>query len=89
MEAFVPLITQLISGAIGGNAVAAILKQQATSIIVRTIIGAIGGIGGGLLMQAFGGEAGLSNLVANGIGGLIGGGVLQAIAGVVMGRKQA
>jgi hypothetical protein len=89
MEALMPLITQLISGAIGGNAVAAVLKQQATNVIVRTIVGAIGGIGGGLLLQALGGEAGLSNLVANGIGGLIGGGVLQAIAGSLLGRKQA
>ncbi|MFD1329571.1 hypothetical protein [Mycoplana ramosa] len=89
MEALTPLITQLISGAIGGNAVGAMLKQQATSVIVRTIVGAIGGIGGGLLMQAFGGEAGLSNLVANGLGGLIGGGVLQAIAGMVLSRKSA
>lgn len=89
MEALTPLITQLISGAIGGNAVGAILKQQAVSVIVRTIVGAIGGVGGGLLLQALGGEAGLSNLVANGLGGLIGGGVLQALAGIVMGRKQA
>ncbi|NVP57833.1 hypothetical protein [Mycoplana rhizolycopersici] len=89
MEALMPLITQLISGAIGGNAVAAVLKQQATNVIVRTIVGAIGGIGGGLLLQALGGEAGLSNLVANGIGGLIGGGVLQAIAGSLLGRKSA
>ena len=89
MEALMPLITQLISGAIGGNAVGAMLKQQATSMIVRTIVGAIGGVGGGLLLQALGGEAGLSNLVANGLGGLIGGGILQAIAGTVVGRKSA
>ncbi len=89
MEALMPLITQLISGAIGGNAVGAMLKQQATNVVVRTIVGAIGGIGGGLLLQALGGEAGLSNLVANGIGGLIGGGVLQAIAGSLLGRKSA
>lgn len=89
MEALMPLITQLISGAIGANAVGAMLKQQATNVVVRTIVGAIGGIGGGLLLQALGGEAGLSNLVANGIGGLIGGGVLQAIAGSLLGRKSA
>ncbi|MCD2184366.1 hypothetical protein OCK02_17615 [Rhizobium sp. TRM96647] len=89
MEALMPLITQLISGAVGGNAVGAMLKQQATSVIVRTIVGAIGGVGGGLLLQAVGGEAGLSVLVANALGGLIGGGVLQAIAGSLFGRKQA
>ena len=54
MEALMPLITQLISGAVGGNAVGAMLKQQATSVIVRTIVGAIGGVGGGVLQAIAG-----------------------------------
>ncbi|MDO9414775.1 hypothetical protein [Pararhizobium sp.] len=87
MESLIPIVTQLIAGAIGGNAAGAALKQQAVSVIVRTIVGAIGGVGGGLLLQAVGGEAGLSGLVADGIGGLIGGGVLTAIAGAVLGKK--
>lgn len=87
MEALLPIVTQLIAGAIGGNAAGAALKQQAVSVIVRTVVGAIGGVGGGLLLQLVGGEAGLTGLVADGIGGLIGGGVLTAIAGAVLGRK--
>ncbi|MDX3926837.1 MAG: hypothetical protein QHC90_13665 [Shinella sp.] len=89
MEALMPIITQLIGGAIGGNAVSAILKQQAASVIVRTIVGAIGGVGGGLLLNALGGEAGLTGLVADGIGGLIGGGVLSGIAGAVLNKRPA
>jgi uncharacterized membrane protein YeaQ/YmgE (transglycosylase-associated protein family) len=79
MEALMPIITQLIAGAIGGNVAGAALKQAAVSAIVRTIVGAIGGVGGGLLLQMLGGEAGLSGLVADG--------VLTAIVGAVLGKK--
>lgn len=89
MEALIPIITQLVAGAVGGNVAGAALKQTAVSVIVRTIAGAIGGVGGGLLLQLVGGEAGLSGLVANGLGGLVGGGVLTAIVGSVLGRKTA
>ena len=89
MEALMPIITQIIAGAVGGNVAGAALKQQAVSVIVRTIVGAVGGIGGGFLLQMLGGEAGLSGLVANGIGGLVGGGVLTGIVGAVLGKKPA
>ena len=87
MEALMPIITQLIAGAVGGNVAGAALKQVAVSAIVRTVVGAIGGIGGGFLLQMLGGEAGLTGLVANGVGGLLGGGVLTAIVGAVLGKK--
>lgn len=87
MEALLPIITQLVAGAIGGNAVGAALKQQAVSMVVRTVVGAIGGVGGGLLLQLVGGEAGLTGLLADGIGGLVGGGVLTAIVGSVLNKK--
>ena len=87
MEALMPIITQIIAGAVGGNAAGAALKQAAVSVIVRTVVGAIGGIGGGFLLNMLGGEAGLSGLVANGIGGLVGGGALTAIVGAVLGKK--
>jgi hypothetical protein len=81
------LITQLVAGAISGNTVGAILKQQATSIMIKTIVGAIGGVGGGLLFNLIGGETGLTSLITNGIGGLLGGGILTAIVGAMTGRK--
>lgn len=87
MEALLPIITQLIAGAIGGNAAGAALKQQAVSMVVKTVVGAIGGVGGGLLLQLVGGEAGLTGLVADGIGGLVGGGVLTAIVGSVLNKR--
>lgn len=85
MEALMPLITQLIAGAIGGNATGAVLKQQAMSMVARTIVGAIGGIGGGYIISMLGGEASATSLVMEGIGGLVGGGVLSGIVGAVLG----
>jgi hypothetical protein len=86
MEALLPLITQLIAGAVGGNAASAALKQQAIGVAARTIAGAIGGIGGGMLLGMVGGEAALTGLIADGIGGLIGGGILSTIVGMAMTR---
>ena len=88
METLMPIITQLIAGAIGGNAVSAILKQEAINLVSRTIAGAIGGIGGGIILNMLGGEAGLNALVANGVGGLVGGGILSAIVGAIMNRSK-
>ncbi|WP_428429639.1 hypothetical protein [Pararhizobium sp.] len=89
MEALLPIITQLIAGAAGGNAAGAVLKQQALSVVVRTIVGAIGGLGGGYLVQMLGGEAAAAGLITQAIGGLVGGGVLTGLAGLVMGKTQA
>lgn len=87
METLVPLITQVVAGAIGGNAASAALKQQAINAVARTIAGAVGGIGGGILLSMMGGEAAMTGLIADGIGGLIGGGILSSIVGAVMARR--
>ncbi|EJC80484.1 hypothetical protein Rleg4DRAFT_2115 [Rhizobium leguminosarum bv. trifolii WSM2297] len=86
MEALLPLVIQLISGAIGGNAASAALKQHAINVVARTIAGAIGGVAGGMLLGMVGGEAAMTGLIADGIGGLIGGGILSTLAGLVMAR---
>src|SRR5690606_25756715 len=39
MEALMPIVTQLIAGAIGGNAASVAMKQAAVSTVVRTIVG--------------------------------------------------
>ncbi|MBD9648005.1 putative membrane protein YeaQ/YmgE (transglycosylase-associated protein family) [Ensifer sp. KUDG1] len=86
MEALMPIITQLIAGAAGGNAASAVLKQQAFGIVARTIVGAIGGLGGGFLIQMLGGEAAATGLAMQAIGGLVGGGVLSGIVGQFLGK---
>jgi uncharacterized membrane protein YeaQ/YmgE (transglycosylase-associated protein family) len=52
METLVNLIIQLISGVVGGNAAGAALKDYNLGNIGNTIAGAIGGVGGGQLLQA-------------------------------------
>ncbi len=88
MEALLPIITQVIAGAVGGNVASGALKQVAINAVARTIAGAIGGIGGGMLLSMFGGEAAMTGLIADGIGGLIGGGILSTIVGAVAARAR-
>jgi hypothetical protein len=88
MEALLPLIIQMIAGAVGGNVASGALKQVAVSAIARTVAGAIGGIGGGMLLSMLGGQAQLTGLIADGIGGLIGGGILSTIVGAVAAKAR-
>ena len=52
MEAIINLIIQLIAGVAGGNAVGAALKDYNLGGLGNTIAGAIGGVGGGQILQA-------------------------------------
>src|ERR1700758_473739 len=52
METIVNLIIQLIAGIVGGNAVGAALKDYNLGNLGNTIAGAIGGVGGGQILQA-------------------------------------
>jgi len=88
VEALLPIITQVIAGAVGGNVASGALKQVAINAVARTIAGAIGGIGGGMLLSMVGGEAAMTGLIADGIGGLIGGGILSTIVGAVAARAR-
>ncbi len=49
----VNLIIQLIAGAVGGNAVGAGMKNIDLGALGNTIVGALGGAGGGTLLTAF------------------------------------
>ncbi len=91
------LIIQLVSGAVGGNAVAAGAKKISLGPLGNTIAGAIGGLGGGQLLQMLlgaGAAAGTASaggfdigaLVAQVAGGGVGGAVLTAVVGAI---KQA
>jgi uncharacterized membrane protein YeaQ/YmgE (transglycosylase-associated protein family) len=88
------LIIQLIAGALGGNAAGAGLKNLSLGPIINTVVGLVGGAGGGQLLEMLGvGGAGdaaaaASNLdigaiVQSVLGGGVGGGVLVAIVGML------
>ena len=92
METLVNLIIQLISGVVGGNAAGAALKDYNLGNIGNTIAGAMGGVGGGQLLQAIipalasaaaGGELDVGAILGQIVGGGAGGAILTVIAGLV------
>jgi hypothetical protein len=96
----VDLIIQIISGVVGGNAAGAALKDYNLGSLGNTIAGALGGIGGGQLLQAVipalagaaGGNLDVGAVVGQIVGGGAGGAILTIIAGLVknmMARHQA
>jgi len=98
MEAIIPILVQLIGGGVGGNGIAAVLKQVNLGPVGNTIAGAIGGWLGTWLAGMVPGLSGLvgSATAAAGTGGLdvgalagqgltalVGGGILTTIAGLI------
>jgi len=91
MEMVTNLIIQLISGVVGGNAAGAALKDYNLGNLGNTIAGAIGGVGGGQILQALvpaiasaaGGELDLGAIVGQIVVGGAGGAILTVIAGLV------
>jgi len=82
MEALLPLIIQLISGAAGGNVAGALMKNLSLGPLGNSIAGIVGGgIGGQLL--TFIGAGGLDGIVGSLVSGGVGGAVLMAIIGLI------
>jgi uncharacterized membrane protein YeaQ/YmgE (transglycosylase-associated protein family) len=81
-NALVHMILTLISGGVGGNLAAAILKRFSLGPLGNTIVGLIGGGLGGQLVSAMAGAepAGILGSIA---GSTVGGGVLMAIVGLI------
>jgi len=93
MEDYLPLIIQLISGAVGGNLAGSLMKKYSLGTLGNSILGILGGgLGGQLLgMIGLGGaEAAaassgmdLSSILGSIAGGGVGGGVIMAIVGFI------
>ena len=80
------LLVQLISGAIGGTAAGAMLKNLSLGPIGNAIAGIVGGgIGGQILgaMMGGGGAAATGSVLGSVAGGGIGGIVVMVIVGVI------
>ncbi len=74
-----PLIYQLITGAVGGNIIGAIIKKISLGFLGNTIAGLVGGgLGGQLLGGLLGGGMG-GDIAAAGAGG----GILMLIVGLI------
>jgi hypothetical protein len=91
MEQLIPLVVQLIGGAAGGNVVGALLKNANLSAIVRTVLGVLGGVGGGqlaalipTLQGLLGDQAGAGGQILGNAGAsAIGGALLTGIVGLI------
>jgi len=90
------LIIQIITGAIGGNAVGAGMKNASLGTAGNSIVGAIGGIGGGWLVDyaipalqaAEGAGFDIGSIVGQVVGGGVGGAVLTAVVGLIRNAMQ-
>ena len=83
-----PLIIQLVSGAVGGNVAGAAMKRFSLGTILNSIIGIIGGGVGGQLLGALGVPTGgggmdIAGVVGSIASGGVGGGVILAIIGMI------
>jgi hypothetical protein len=85
------LLIQLVSGAVGGNAVGGILKNLDLGPVGNSISGAIGGAAGGQILQALipamaaasTGGMDIGHLVSNLVGGGAAGAILTIIVGFI------
>ena len=88
MEEYLPLIIQLISGAVGGNLAGKLMKNFSMGTLWNSIIGIVGGGLGGQILGMLGigdggGEMDLSGILGSVAGGGVGGGVVMAIIGII------
>lgn len=88
---FLPIIIQLVSGAVGGNAAGALMKKSSLGTIGNSIAGILGGgLGGQVLSMlgmasssAAGGGLDMTSIISSVASGGVGGGVLMAVIGIV------
>lgn len=87
MESLLPMIIQLISGAVGGNVAGGVLKNFSLGTIWNSVVGILGGgLGGqllGMLGVGGGGSMDLAGILTSVAAGGAGGGVLLGIVGMI------
>lgn len=88
MENLLPLLVQLISGALGGNGAAKLMKNLDLGTIGNSIAGILGGGIGGQLLGMLGMDMGsggmdITSILGSVASGGVGGGALMAVVGFV------
>jgi hypothetical protein len=86
----VNLVIQIVAGALCGNGAGAALKDMSLGPLGNTIVGALGGLGGGQLLSALipaiagaTGGTDVGALVGEAVSGGVGGAILTAIVGFI------
>ena len=86
----VTIIIQLLSGALGGNVVGALVKRISLGLLGNSLAGILGGSIGGQILgpllglpAATGGGLNLEAILAQVAGGGAGGGLLMVVIGVI------
>lgn len=81
------LITQLITGAIGGNLAGLLMKARSLGTLWNTVAGLVGGVGGGQLLDMMGllQNAGMAGDIG---GSAVGGGIVMALIGMLRGASK-
>lgn len=91
MESLLPLIIQLVSGAVGGNVAGMAMKDKSLGTLGNTIAGLVGGgVGGQIinLLLGLGGDGGaidIGTIISQIASGGVGGGVMLLIVGAIKG----
>lgn len=88
MANLLPLIIQLLSGAVGGNIAGSLLKKQSLGTLLNSVVGILGGAAGGQILGLLGVATGAGGMDLAGIlgsvaGGGVGGGLLMVIIGLI------
>lgn len=88
MEGLMPLMIQLVSGAVGGNVAGGLMKKFSLGTLGNSIAGILGGGVGGQLLGMLGISAGsggmdIGSILGSTASGGVGGAVLMAVIGVI------
>jgi hypothetical protein len=87
MESLLPVIIQLISGAVGGNIAGALLKKLSLGPVGNSLVGILGGGLGGQILSGMGasvgGAGGIGSILGDIGSGGVGGAVLLAVVGLL------
>jgi len=91
----ISLIIEAVSGAVGGNAAGAAMKENSLGTMGNSIAGIVGGGLGGTILHAVmgaatsGGGMDMNSIISNVAGGGVGGAILMAIIGMVKDKMAA
>ena len=87
MEEYLPLIIQLVSGAVGGNIAGSLMKKSSLGTLWNSVAGILGGGLGGTVLGALGlgtdGGMDLNGILGSVAGGGVGGGIVMAVIGLI------